>query len=141
MGGETNRKDFNKMLFSNLIMMLGTSAMQQLGKLVDPLTNKAENDLQAAQLTIDTLVMLKEKTKGNLDRDEDKALSDLLSSLQLTYVETAAMAKAGGPDAGGKETPESHAPAEKGEESAKPEDVATAVGEAKDPKFHKSYGA
>jgi len=34
--------------------------------------------------------MLQAKTKGNLDKDEDKMLNDVLSSLQMNYVETAA---------------------------------------------------
>jgi len=86
----------NKVLFANLVMMLGSSAIQQLGKLINPLTGKTEISLEGAQMTIDMLSMIKEKTKGNLDKEEDRMLTDLLSSLQLNYVETAETVKAEG---------------------------------------------
>ena len=90
MSDNTRKDEMNKALFANIVMMLGSSAMQQLGKLMNPLSGKTEVSLEGAQITIDMLAMLREKTKGNLDRDEDKMLNDLLSSLQLNYVETAA---------------------------------------------------
>lgn len=78
----------NKVLFTNLVMMLSTSAMQQLGKLMDPASNKTSVDLEAAHFTIDMLDMLKSKTESNLDADESKLLNDSLTSLHLNYVET-----------------------------------------------------
>ena len=88
MADENKQNNMNKALFTNLIMMLGSSAMQQLGKLVNPVTNKTEVSLQGAQVTIDMLNMIQEKTKGNLDKDEEEMLKDLLASLQMNYVET-----------------------------------------------------
>ncbi len=76
-------------LFMSLVMMLASSAMQQLGKIVNPLTNKAEVNLEMAQLTIDMLAMIENRTKGNLDSDEEKLLTESLASLRLNYVETA----------------------------------------------------
>ena len=81
------KKEMNKALFLNLIMMLSSSAMQQLGKLVNPLTNKAEVHLEGAQVTIDMLDMIQEKTSGNLDKDEARMLTDILATLQMNYVE------------------------------------------------------
>ena len=135
MADQPPRDDFNKALFANLILMLSSSAMQQLGKLVNPLTNKAEVNLEAAQMTIDMLAMLKEKTKGNLEADEARMLSDILASLQLNFVETASPAD-GAPAA---QEPDKGAPA-----AAPPSDPGqTAADPAppkKDPKFRKSYG-
>lgn len=81
--------DKNKMLLANLIVMLSSSAMQQLGKLVNPLTNKTEVSLEGARMTIDMIEMLKAKTEGNRDEEEDKMLREILSTLQMNYVETA----------------------------------------------------
>ena len=81
-------EEMHKALFANLIMMLASSVMQQMGKTVNPMTGKAEVDLQTARMTIDMIVMLQAKTKGNCDETEDAMLKDLLSSLQMNFVET-----------------------------------------------------
>jgi hypothetical protein len=80
----------HKALFMELTMMLSSSAMQHLGKIINPLTGKTELNLEAAQATIDMLDMLQAKTQGNLDRDEERLLKSSISSLQMNYVETAA---------------------------------------------------
>ena len=131
------RNDLNKVLFMNLVMMLASSAMQQLGKLVNPVTQKMEVNLDGAQITIDLLTMIQTKTKGNLDADEEKMLKDLLSSLQLNYVETAdAVAQQGEQKT---PAPETQKPAA---EPSAPSPVAPAdADKKKDPKFRKSYGA
>lgn len=85
---ETARvEDIQKSLFVQLVMMLATSASQQMGKLADPATGRTETNLEAAQMTIDLLDMLAAKTKGNLDRDEDSLLKNTIASLKLAYVE------------------------------------------------------
>ena len=66
--------------------MLATGALQQMGVVENPLTKKRETDLPMAKLTIDTLEILKDKTKGNLDRDEEKVIEELLHELKLNYV-------------------------------------------------------
>lgn len=125
-----NEKELHQALLVNLIMMLSSSAMQQMGKLVDPSTGKAETNLEAAQLTIDMLEMIRAKTRGNLEPREESLLSSTLSTLQLTYVETA------------REQPAENAPARGPDEAAAAEDPAAAAkpADAKDPKFRKSYG-
>jgi hypothetical protein len=131
MSEQNEPREMHKALFVSLVMMLGTSAMQHMGKLVDPQTGKAEAHLEGAQQTIDLLVMLAEKTKGNLDKDEERLLKDTLSSLQLTFVQSSPQqaeseAKAAPPAA-------ESSPTEKQEPAAKlkPENEA---------KYHKSYG-
>lgn len=89
---ETDRQD-KKLLelqFVNLVSALAASAMQQLGKLVNPLTGKTETNLQGAKATIDLLEMLREKTAGNLNEDEANLVRTTISTLQLNYVDEAA---------------------------------------------------
>lgn len=121
--------DANKALFLQFVLMLSSSVMQQLGKLMNPLTGKAETNLEAAQATIDLLVMLDAKTRGNLDREEERFLKNTLATLQMNYVETAQSAPA---------QPEAPAPAP---EPATPADAHAGepAAESKEPKFHKSY--
>jgi hypothetical protein len=123
---QASQQDIHKVLFLNLVTMLSSSAMQQLGKIVNPMTGKTEVNLEGAQMTIDMLSMLKARTTGNLDEDEDKILNDLLSSLQMNYVETAQS----GEDADDAEEETSGEPADEKGDGPDP----------KDPKFHKSYG-
>ena len=125
-------KEVYKALFAQLIMSLSSSAMQQLGKLVDPATRKAEVDLEGAQMTIDMLSMLDEKTRGNLDKDEEGMLRSILSSLQMNYVETMESTPPPAKAAAGFAVP----PAE----HAAPDNAGAPPPPAKDAKFHKSYG-
>ena len=76
-------------LFVQLVMMFHTLTMHQLGKIKNPITDKVERDLAAAQGSIDMLEMLKERTKGNLPPDEEKFLSEMLKELRLNYVDEA----------------------------------------------------
>ena len=72
--------------FSTFIMSLTSSAFYHLGDMPDPSTGKKEVNLPAVQQTIDMLVMLREKTKGNLKEDEKKLLEQLVYELQVKYV-------------------------------------------------------
>jgi len=77
----------NASLFFSLVMTFQAAAMQQMGKLKNPLTDKIERDLQQAQVSIDILDMLNDKTKGNLSEDESKLLKTILQELKLNYVD------------------------------------------------------
>ena len=72
--------------FSTFIMSLTSSAFYHLGDMPDPSTGKKEVNLPAVQQTIDMLIMLREKTKGNLKEDEKKLLEQHLYELQVKYV-------------------------------------------------------
>ncbi|HAK36787.1 MAG TPA: DUF1844 domain-containing protein [Nitrospina sp.] len=67
-------------------MSLTSSAFYHLGDMPDPTTGKKEINLPAVQQTIDMLIMLREKTKGNLTDDEKKLLEQLIYELQVKYV-------------------------------------------------------
>jgi len=75
------------MLFMSLVVSLSQTAMQNMGKIVNPLTGKIERNLEQARITIDMVEMLKEKTKGNLAKEEENLISDSLATLQLNYVD------------------------------------------------------
>lgn len=79
--------NMNEMLFMQLIMQNQQIAMMSMGKLKHPVTDKTERNLELAKISIDTLDMLKEKTKGNLSSYEEKFLDEVLRELKLNYVE------------------------------------------------------
>ena len=76
----------NLITFSTFILSLNTAALIHLGELPDPVTQKKKVNLLLAKQTIDTLEMLKEKTKGNLTIDEEKLLDTILYELKLKFV-------------------------------------------------------
>ena len=77
----------NTSLFFSLIMTFQAAAMQQMGKLKNPASDKIERDLQQAQLSIDILDMLEERTRGNLSDDEKRFMKGILQELKLNYVD------------------------------------------------------
>ena len=77
----------NKILFTQLVVMLHTAGMQQMGKLKNPVTGQINRDLGQAQLSIDMLDMISEKTRGNLSSEEERLLKSLLQELKLNYVD------------------------------------------------------
>jgi len=74
--------------FSTFILSLSTSTLMHLGELPNPETNQIEKNLPLAKQTIDLIDMLKKKTTGNLDTDEDQLITNLLYDLKLKYVAT-----------------------------------------------------
>lgn len=83
----TSEENLAALAFIQYISILANSGMQQLGKIMNPVTGKTEKSLEAAQATIELLSMLKEKTKGNLTADEEKVISSALANLQINYAD------------------------------------------------------
>lgn len=73
--------------FSGFVLSLSTSVMIHLGEVPDPITRETVIELPLAQQTIDILAMIREKTKGNLTREEEMLLNDLLTDLRMRFVE------------------------------------------------------
>jgi hypothetical protein len=73
--------------FSNFVTMLASSVWCQLGKIPNPVSAKLERDLKAAHSTIDVLLMLRDKTKGNLTKKEEEMLMSIISTLQINYAD------------------------------------------------------
>ncbi|MCX5752477.1 MAG: DUF1844 domain-containing protein, partial [Candidatus Krumholzibacteria bacterium] len=76
--------------------MFETLALQQLGKLVSPITGKVERDLRQARITIDMLVMIREKTAGNLLPEEQRIINAVLTELQMNYLDESKREEEGG---------------------------------------------
>ena len=72
--------------FGMLLSTLATEAMVCLGQIPHPATGQPAANLPTAKYFIDTLGILQEKTKGNLEPEEDAALTDLLHQLRLAFV-------------------------------------------------------
>jgi hypothetical protein len=127
-------EEVHKAYFVQLVLMLSGSALQQMGKLIDPQSKKAQVNLEAAQATIDLLDMIEAKTKGNLDKEEERMLRDTLMSLKMNFVET--MEAGGGESAPADQPKPQAAPAA---EEKKAEEIKPGPGDGKEPKFHKKY--
>lgn len=73
--------------FPTFVFSLATGAFIQMGEIPDPMTGKKEKNLELAQQNIDILLLLKEKTKGNLTPDENQMLENVVSQAQMKFVE------------------------------------------------------
>jgi hypothetical protein len=78
---------FPEVSMATFIISLSSSALVHLGEIPEPETNQSHVDLPIAKQIIDTLGMLQEKTKGNLDQDEERLLRSVLYDLRMRYVE------------------------------------------------------
>lgn len=114
----------HKAMFLDFVAVLSATTMQQLGKIISPLTGKAEVNLEAAQATIDMLEMIEVKTRGNRDRDEDRFLANTLTTLRMNFVETR----------------NSPPPRASDDKPASPSDAPDSQDRGKETRFHKSYG-
>lgn len=76
--------------FYNFIVSLSTTAFFHFGDFADTNTNKAEKNLIAAKEIIDTLAMLKDKTAGNRDENENNLIEGALYELRMRYVKETA---------------------------------------------------
>lgn len=74
--------------FSTFVVSLSHSALVHLGDAADA-DGSVQKDLPLARQTIDILALLQEKTKGNLDGDEERLLNQVLYDLRLRFVEIA----------------------------------------------------
>jgi hypothetical protein len=74
-------------LFHQLLAMFQALALQQLGKLMNPITGKVERDLHQAKITIDMISMIQKKTEGNLTDREKMVVDNILLELRMNYVD------------------------------------------------------
>src|SRR6266498_1646296 len=82
-----SREEVMSALFANMVVQQTNLALMLLGKVPSPETGQPMQDLDAAKMFIDQLEMLEAKTKGNLDKNEEKLLGQSLTSLRLAFVE------------------------------------------------------
>jgi len=87
--------------FEMLLSTLATEAMVALGQLPHPATGTQQLNLDQAKFFVDTIDILEEKTKGNLDPQEERGLTELIHQLRMVYVNVRqqVQAQAGAEDA------------------------------------------
>lgn len=72
--------------FSGLVSMLTTQAFFALGLIRGEEDKEQPPDLQLAKYNIDLLDVIEQKSKGNLNEDEEKLLSGALHQLHMAFV-------------------------------------------------------
>lgn len=72
--------------FVNFLMSIASNAAASLGMIEHPVTGERGVDLELAKHWIDVLGMLEQKTRGNLNAQEDQILEGLLADLRMQYV-------------------------------------------------------
>ncbi len=83
-----DEKEELKMDFSGFILSLNASALIHLGEIPDPHSKKREVNIPAVKHTISILEILVEKTKGNLNEEEQKLLDDMVYNVRMKYVKS-----------------------------------------------------
>jgi len=73
--------------FSSLVLGFSSAALYYLGEA--PLGDQKvkELNLPLAKQNIDILDLLKEKTKGNLNSEEEKLMTQILADLKMRYID------------------------------------------------------
>ena len=74
-------------LFLQLVLGLQQAAMVALGKLMNPMSGKLERNLEGARNTVDTLAAIEARTRGNLESDEQRVLTQVLTELRMNYLD------------------------------------------------------
>lgn len=72
--------------FVNFLSTLASQAAAALGALPHPATGQRSVDLETGKYWIDVLAMLRDKTNGNLHKQEQQLFNGLLSDLQMQFV-------------------------------------------------------
>jgi hypothetical protein len=85
--GETQHEPLPDINFSTFVISLSTQALMHLGEIANPISGKVDADVPAAKQMIDLLAMIKEKTIGNLNPNEERLMQDILFDLRMKYVE------------------------------------------------------
>ena len=76
----------DKVTLETLVSTLGMQAMMALGMFAPKDTQEVQVDLVGAKMLIDMLMVLRDKTTGNLTPEEEGYLAQTLSDLQQGYV-------------------------------------------------------
>lgn len=84
-----NDEELPEIDFVTFVLSLNQSALVHLGDAPDPNTRSVQVHLPLARQTIDMLAMIQEKTRNNLDGEEERVLSQVLYDLRSRFVQVA----------------------------------------------------
>ncbi|MFH1339565.1 MAG: DUF1844 domain-containing protein [Candidatus Omnitrophota bacterium] len=84
--GGKKEPEFPEANFSFFVSTLALQASVFLGHIPNPATDKKEKNLPQAKFIIDTLGVIKDKTRNNLTAEEDSLLENMLYELRMHYV-------------------------------------------------------
>lgn len=87
-GDEGKGKSANGVDFSALILGFSSAALYYMGEATVEGRAPGQTNLPLARQNIDIILMLRDKTKGNLTPDEDRLMSQLVTDLQVKLVES-----------------------------------------------------
>jgi len=73
--------------FQMLVDFLTRNAAAMMGGMADPQTGQAYVDLEGAREVIDMIDALKEKTHGNLAKQDEDLIMEVSGSLKLSFME------------------------------------------------------
>ena len=73
--------------FLSFVSLTSTQSYIAMGKMANPITGKIEKNIPVAKYNIDVLRMLRDKTQGNLTKEEEKFLKDTITNLELNFVD------------------------------------------------------
>jgi hypothetical protein len=92
-GGEADAGD-SEVTFVGFVLSLAHTAAVHLGDIPNPVTGEpGQPNLPAAQQLIDILVVLEQKTRGNLTPEERQLMEQLLYELRMRFDEVAQQAQ------------------------------------------------
>ncbi len=74
-----------KINFQSYLNSLGFQCLMCLGEIPPPGSEKPETNWEAAKEIIELLLLIKDKTRGNLSAKEEKMLTHLIADLQLRF--------------------------------------------------------
>jgi len=82
-----NNEKYHEPTFQIFVTSLVMQAMIAMGKLENPMTKSTSKNLEQARFLLDTINIIKEKTKNNLDAEEQKIIDESLYNLRMIYIQ------------------------------------------------------
>ena len=73
-------------MFTEFLMRVASEAFIYLGLVAHPMTGQPQVDMEAAKETIEMLLMLQDKTQGNLTPGEARFYEDVMADLKMQFV-------------------------------------------------------
>ncbi|HYE33000.1 MAG TPA: DUF1844 domain-containing protein [Methylomirabilota bacterium] len=101
---QATREEIISAIFANMVIEHSQTALMLMGRMPNPQGGPPIKDLENAKRFIDEIEMLAEKTKGNLNAQEQQLMRQSLGTLRAVFVqELEAQMSEEGEEAGGQE--------------------------------------